>query len=45
MTPINICAGFRNAEIYPFNPEKLKPTIENEAGDNSEGDSEGGMYY
>ena len=26
----NICAGFRNAGIYPLNKEKVQPTIEND---------------
>ena len=30
MLSSNICAGFRNAGIYPLNEEKVRPTIEND---------------
>ena len=30
MVPTNIIAGFRNAGIYPFNTDKVQPTIEND---------------
>ena len=30
MLSSNICAGFRNAGIYPLNKEKMRPTIEND---------------
>ena len=30
MLSSNICAGFRNAGIYPLNKEKVRPTIEND---------------
>ena len=29
MLSSNICAGFRNADIYPRNRDKVWPTIEN----------------
>ena len=41
MTPSNICAGFEDAGIYPYNPDKSRSTIENE----TEEDSEGGISY
>ena len=40
ITPSNIYAGFSDAGIYPFNPDNLRPTAENEA----EEDSKGGTY-
>ena len=29
MTANNICAGFRNSGIYPFNRDKVQPTVLN----------------
>ncbi|XP_065915821.1 uncharacterized protein [Dysidea avara] len=29
MISSNICVGFRNSGIYPFDPDKIRPTIEN----------------
>ena len=30
MTPNNICSGFRNSGIYPFDQNKVQPTIMND---------------
>ena len=41
MTPGNICAGFEDAGIYPYNPDKLRPTFKIEP----EEDNERGISY
>ena len=30
MTPQNICSGFRNSGVYPFDQTKVQPTIMND---------------